>query len=85
MFSLIFFRCGDHTSLFNLFDVTLKNLGIFNVNLFCDLYSFFARFYAIVEFSKLRNKKRNKSPTTTVITNLPIFINVCNLVTRLRY
>ena len=46
-----FFRCGDHAPFYNLFNVTLKNLGMFNVNSFCHLHSFFAHcFYPIVEF-----------------------------------
>ena len=47
----VFVRCGDHAPFYNLFNVILKNLGMFNVNLFCHLHSFFARcFYPIVEF-----------------------------------
>ena len=62
----VFVRCGDHAPLYNLFNVILKNLGMFNVNSFCHLHSFFARcFYPIVEFFVLRKQKRNKLPTTT--------------------
>ena len=47
----VFVRCGDHAPFYNLFNVILKNLGMFNVNSFCHLHSFFARyFYLIVEF-----------------------------------
>ena len=47
----VFVSCGDHAPLYNLFNVILKNLGMFNVNSFCHLHSFFARcFYLIVEF-----------------------------------
>ena len=46
--------------------VIFKSLGMFNVNSFCHLHSFFARcFYPIVEFFVLRKQKRNKLPTTT--------------------
>ena len=59
-------NCGDHAPLYNLFNVILKNLGMFNVNSFCHLHSFFARcFYSFVEFFVLRKQKRNKLPTTT--------------------
>ena len=62
----VFVRCGDHAPLYNLFNVILKNLGMFNVNSFCHLHSFFARcFYPFVEFFVLRKQKRNKLPTTT--------------------
>ena len=61
----VFVRCGDHAPLYNLFNVILKNLGMFNVNSFCHLHSFFARcFYSFVEFFVLRKQKRNKLPTT---------------------
>ena len=47
----VFVRCGDHAPLYNYFNLILKNLGMFNVNSFCHLHSFFARcFYPIVEF-----------------------------------
>ena len=63
------FRCDDHVPLYNLFNVILKNLGMFNVNSFCHLHSFFARcFYSFVEFFVLRKQKRNKLPTTTTRT-----------------
>ena len=39
----VFVRCGDHAPFYNLFNVILKNLGMFNVNSFCHLHSFFAR------------------------------------------
>ena len=45
----VFVRCSDHATFLNLFNVTLKNLGKFNVNSFCHLHFFFARFYPIVE------------------------------------
>ena len=64
----VFVRYGDHASFYNLFNVIFKNLGMFNVNSFCHLHSFFARcFYPIVEFFVLRKQKRNKLPTTTTI------------------
>ena len=64
-----FVRCGDHVPFYNLFNVALKNLGMFNVNSFCHLHSFFAHcFYPIVEFFVLRKQKRNKLPTTTTTT-----------------
>ena len=64
-FAGFFVRCGDHDLFYNLFNVTLKNLGMFNVNLFCHLHSFFARcFYPIVKFFVLRKQKQNKLPTT---------------------
>ena len=54
--------------LYNYFNLILKNLGMFNVNSFCHLHSFFARcFYPIVEFFVLRKQKQNKLPTTTTI------------------
>ena len=65
-----FVRCGDHAPLYNYFNLILKNLGMFNVNSFCHLHSFFARcFYPIVEFFVLRKQKRNKLPTTTTTKN----------------
>ena len=65
----VFFRCDDHAPFYNLFNVTLKNLGMFDVNSFCHLHSFFAHcFYLIVEFFVLRKQKRNKLPTTTTTT-----------------
>ena len=64
----VFVRCGDHAPLYNYFNLILKNLGMFNVNSFCHLHSFFARcFYPIVEFFVLRKQKRNKLPTTTTV------------------
>ena len=60
----VFVRCGDHAPLYNLFNVILKNLGMFNVNSLCHLHSFFARcFYSFVEFFVLKKQKRNKLPT----------------------
>ena len=51
---------------YNLFNVTLKNLDMFNINLFHHLDSFFAHcFYLIVEFYLLKIQKQNKLPTTT--------------------
>ena len=65
----VFVRCGDHATLYNYFNLILKNLGMFNVTSFCHLHSFFARcFYPIVEFFVLRKQKRNKLPTTTTTT-----------------
>ena len=47
----VFEQCGGRIPFLNLFSVTLKNLRMLNVNLFCRLYSFVARcFYPIVEF-----------------------------------
>ena len=70
----VFVRCGDHAPLYNYFNLILKNLGMFNVNSFCHLHSFFARcFYPIVEFFVLRKQKRNKLPTTTKISVCCIF------------
>ena len=64
----IFVRCSDHAPFFNLFNVTLKILGMFNVSLFCHLHSFFARcFYLIVEFFVLRKRKPNKLLTITTL------------------
>ena len=61
-------RCGDHAPFYNLFNVTLKNLGMFNINSFCHLHSYSAHcFYPIVEFFVLRKQKRNKLPTTNII------------------
>ena len=68
----VFVRCGDHAPFYNLFNVILKNLGMFNVNSFCHLHSFFARyFYLIVKFFfVLRKQKRNKLPTTSNYHNI---------------
>ena len=64
----VFVRCDDHSPFYNLSDVTLQNLDMFNVNSFCHLHSFFAhRFYPIVEFYVLRKQKQNKLPTATGI------------------
>ena len=47
----VLLRCSDDASFLNLFNVTLKNLGMFNVNSFYHLHSFFAYcFYLTVEF-----------------------------------
>ena len=60
---------GDHVLFCNLFNVTSKNLGMFNVNLFCHIQCFFAHcFCLIVEFYVLRKQKQNKLPTTTTNT-----------------
>ena len=64
----VFVRCDDHAPLYNLFNVTSKNLGMFNVNSFCHQLSFFTHcFYLIVEFFVLRKQKRNKLPTTKLL------------------
>ena len=53
----VFVWCGDHTPFYNLLNVYLKNLGMFNINSFCHLHSFFAEcFYPIVEFFVLRKQ-----------------------------
>ena len=71
----VFVRCGDHAPFYNLFNVTLKNLDMFNVNSSCHLHSFFARcFYPIVEFFVLRNQKRNKLPTTKLLLLDQVFV-----------
>ena len=79
----VFVRCGDHAPLYNLFNIILKNLGMFNVNSFCHLHSFFARcFYSIVEFFVLRKQKRNKLPTTTTLCfyfDFPLNLNFVKL------
>ena len=54
---------------YNLFNVTLKNLSMFNAKSFCHLHSFFAHcFCPIIEFLVLRKQKRNKLSTTTFTT-----------------
>ena len=56
----VFVKCSGHAPFLNLFNVTLKNLGMFKVNSFCHLHSFFALcFYPIVEFF-LCSKNRGK-------------------------
>ena len=46
----VFVMCGDDAPFLNLFSVTLKNMGMFKVNSFCDLHSFFACcFHPILE------------------------------------
>ena len=47
----VFVKCGDLAPFLDLFNVTLKNLDMLNVNSFCHLHSFFNRcFCPIVQF-----------------------------------
>ena len=41
----VFARCRDHAPFLNLLNVILKNLCMFNVNLFFHLHSFFCLFF----------------------------------------
>ena len=41
----VFDKCDDHVPFLDLFDVTLKNLGVLNVTSFSPQHSFFAHFF----------------------------------------
>ena len=41
----VFDKCNDHVPFLDLFDVTLKNLGVLNVTSFSAQHSFFAHFF----------------------------------------
>ena len=69
-----FVRCGDHAPFLNLFNVTLKSLSMFKVDLFCHLHPFFACcFYPFVELFVLKKQKRNKFPTAQLPTFFSLF------------
>ena len=72
----VFARCGNHAPSLNLFNLTLKNMGMFSVNLFCHLHSFFGCFYPIVDFFVLRKHKQNELPNTTTTTTITTIVHV---------